>query len=653
MGVAAGGLPGAPIVAQDVAVGEGILVRRTLRGQAAGCAGLIVHGPVGTGGGGEEVVAVRRFGGEAVGGQGAVGAAAGFAGGLFRAGGGAAGAAIGLNARRAAAYSTLAGVGTAAGGCPGAPCVGTLGGRYHIAALAHHRCGAVAIVLAAVADDGIGLGAAVMEARVIVPGFIIQPAAGEIVLLCRCYLRRTILAGYRSGAVAVVVVGGVAAVDRYGQLGFVAGLVGHDDGLHACGRGEQELAAAVQKHGVGVDRDRIHIFLGDGDGLGLAVDLAVLHTADDGTYGVQNDPVGADIRNQVGAVSKSRIDDIRIVGGDGKGVGIIGKGPGLEVGCGEILLAEQIRDADGIAAVIACGDGHVLLAVKEQAEGDVMEEAAPLVLADLDLAGGRLGIPPPGCQGDACHAVLIGKAGVGGIGRNGHAAARPAVEGPATLPGGRDCAAQHRIEPAHTDFIGHGCAAGGVEADSVVLGRPDGIEGDGLIDFIDGVQRIGNLAAVQGCPAGLGIAGPGEQGTAEGQRRIDHLAVSDGSARAVCPGLIGDVVGDHDQLQLAGSVVVGYAVGEVRGEIAGIVHAVGVAEHGRGLDAGLTRRTDPQLRPVRQVIDVEDAAEQVEVAGAAGGGVAGDNGRTADMQAAGGAGIKIHAAADIGGVIPD
>ena len=106
----------------------------------------------------------------------------------------------------------------------------------------------------------------------------------------------------------------------------------------------------------------------------------------------------------------------------------------------------------------------------------------------------------------------------------------------------------------------YSAAAVGIEGHGVLIGCPHGVEGDGCVFLVDRVEGIDFFAAVNGGPAGLGIAGAGEGFTGKGEGKAFNFGGCRHCAGAVCAGGIGDGVGvgfRHGQrngLEFAGEV---------------------------------------------------------------------------------------------------
>ena len=89
----------------------------------------------------------------------------------------------------------------------------------------------------------------------------------------------------------------------------------------------------------------------------------------------------------------------------------------------------------------------------------------------------------------------------------------------------------------------YSAAAVGIEGNGVLIGCPHGVEGDGFVVLVDRAEVIVFFAAVEGGPAGLGIAGAGEGFTGKGEGKVFGLGGCRRCAGAVCAGVVGDGVG--------------------------------------------------------------------------------------------------------------
>ena len=106
----------------------------------------------------------------------------------------------------------------------------------------------------------------------------------------------------------------------------------------------------------------------------------------------------------------------------------------------------------------------------------------------------------------------------------------------------------------------YSAAAVGIEGNGVLIGCPHGVEGDGCVFLIDRAEGIDFFAAVNGGPAGLGIAGAAEGLFRKLEVKAFDLGVRRHCAGAVCAGGVGDGVGggfrhgQGDAFEFAGEV---------------------------------------------------------------------------------------------------
>ena len=89
----------------------------------------------------------------------------------------------------------------------------------------------------------------------------------------------------------------------------------------------------------------------------------------------------------------------------------------------------------------------------------------------------------------------------------------------------------------------YSAAAVGIEGNGVLIGCPHGVEGDGCVFLVDRAEVIDFFTAVNGGPAGLGIAGAGEGFTGKGEGKAFNFGGCRRRSRAVCAGGVGDGVG--------------------------------------------------------------------------------------------------------------
>ena len=463
-----------------------------------------------------------------------------------------------------------------------------------------------------------------------------------------------IAAEHGRGAIAVVIGGGVAAVDRDGHPCGVARPVGGRDRLRAFGRGEEIAPVGIGQKRRVADRYGGQRRVADGEGLCRAVDRAIRQPGDDGRGRVKDQPVGGQVTEQIGAVGQLGINDHPALRREADRAGVGQEGHLRQFVLGQRRVGQQVGDLYRIAAVILGRDRDLLRIAEEQAEGDLMEEFAPCVFTDPDLAGRALAILPLRREGNARYRVVFGQIGIGRALADGRVAAAPADERPAVLRWGRN-GFDHLVRPQQIRPVGDCRAAVRVKFDGVALGRPNGIKRDRCVRVVDAVERIGRLSAVDHRPAGLRAAFAGEGCVAQDERLADLFLVDDRVALAVRARPIGDRVGDDGQLQLVFRMIAGIIPCLVGREEAGAVGRISGAEHDRGIHGRSDRGGDADLRAVRHRSGDGQrfAGGEIDVVRAAGGGVIFDDRSAADVQLAGIAAVDIDPAAGFGGVVFD
>ena len=106
----------------------------------------------------------------------------------------------------------------------------------------------------------------------------------------------------------------------------------------------------------------------------------------------------------------------------------------------------------------------------------------------------------------------------------------------------------------------YSAAAVGIEGHGVLIGCPHGVEGDGCVFLVDRAEVIDFFTAVNGGPAGLGIAGAVEEFIGKGEVKVFNFDGCRRRSRAVCAGIVGDSVGvgfrhgQGDVFEFAGEV---------------------------------------------------------------------------------------------------
>ena len=106
----------------------------------------------------------------------------------------------------------------------------------------------------------------------------------------------------------------------------------------------------------------------------------------------------------------------------------------------------------------------------------------------------------------------------------------------------------------------YSAAAVGIEGNGVLIGCPHGVEGDDFVVRVDRAEVIDFFTAVNGGPAGLGIAGAVEEFIGKGEGKVFNFDGCRRRSRAVCAGIVGDSVGvgfrhgQGDVFEFAGEV---------------------------------------------------------------------------------------------------
>ena len=314
-------------------------------------------------------------------------------------------------------------------------------------------------------------------------------------------------------------------IDRNGHFGCVARLVGDNDPLPAVCRSKGKAAVFVKRDRRAVYGDGIHIFLVDRDCLCLAIGLAVLYALDYGACSVQHDTVRANVVRIARLIGQSHIDNVFVIGGNAERCGVRREGHAVKRRLGQLLIGQQIFNRNRLAAVVGGVYRHRLRVLKEQPEGDIVEERFPAVLADFDFARWLFAVFPLGRDGHIlgghgrgnfrlpAHEGVAGFGGSCGGGdgravvlRNGcDRAAAVRVKGHGVLvdaPLGRDGhvlgghgRGNFRL-PAHEGIAGLAGSCGGVNCRVVTLG--DGVDGAAAVGIKGDGVRIRRPLGCQG-----------------------------------------------------------------------------------------------------------------------------------------------------------
>ena len=183
-------------------------------------------------------------------------------------------------------------------------------------------------------------------------------------------------------------------VDRYGHFGGVARLVGDNDFLLAVCRREDKAAGCVKCDRRAVYSDGVHILFVNGDRLRLAVGLAVFYAGDNRACSVKHNAVRANVVRIARRIGQFDIDNVFVIGVNAERCGVYCEGHAVKLRFGKLFNRQQIFNRYRLTAVVGCGDRHRLRVLKEQTEGDIVEERFPTVLADFNFARGLFGVSP-------------------------------------------------------------------------------------------------------------------------------------------------------------------------------------------------------------------------------------------------------------------
>lgn len=131
--------------------------------------------------------------------------------------------------------------------------------------------------------------------------------------------------------------------------------------------------------------------------------FAGFNAGDNGDCCVQHDAVCVNVGNVSAGIGQFCINNILVIGIDTERCGICRKGHSRKFRFGKRLFAQQVFNCHRLAAVVSGRNSYRLRILKEQTEGDGVEERFPTVLADFDFAGGLFAVFP--LCGD-CDALL-------------------------------------------------------------------------------------------------------------------------------------------------------------------------------------------------------------------------------------------------------
>ena len=186
---------------------------------------------------------------------------------------------------------------------------------------------------------------------------------------------------------------GMPVVDRYGHFGGVACLVGSNNLLLAVCRREGKAVVFVKRDLRAVYGDSVHILFVNGDRLCFTVGLAVFYAADDRLNIIKCYTVGTKVCYIQPRVNKHCINNVFPVGVYAKRLLISAEYKRLKLRLGKILIGHQIGNKHG-SAVVGGVYRHRLRILKEQAEGDFIQEFLPFVGAYDNFARGLFNVFP-------------------------------------------------------------------------------------------------------------------------------------------------------------------------------------------------------------------------------------------------------------------
>ena len=298
-------------------------------------------------------------------------------------------------------------------------------------------------------------------------------------------------------------------VDRHGHLSGVAGFVGDYDSLPAFRRRESKAAAFVKCDLCAVYGDGVHILFVNGDRLRLAVGLAVFYAGDHGACAVKHNAVRANVVHVARLIGKSDIDNIFVIGVNAERCGVRCEGHAVKLRFGKLFSRQQIFDRNRLAAVVGCGDGHRLRVLKEQAEGDVVEERFPTILVDFNFTRGLFAVFPQRLDCD------VSGDGHGGVHRILRTVYLPRLE---LLSFGRNKLALRQIILAAVQYLLGGHCGGDLLGQILRLGAAARIKSDGMIVALFKCCGDGNISLRLGEGIGILPNRNGGSGAVDGQR---------------------------------------------------------------------------------------------------------------------------------------
>jgi len=179
---------------------------------------------------------------------------------------------------------------------------------------------------------------------------------------------------------------GVSVVHGYDNPCFIACLVGHNNRLlTACGR-ENKLTVFIKDDFRTVHLHCADIFFVNGNSLCRAIGFAGFNAGDNGACSVKHNTVCVNVGNVSAGIGQFCINNILVIGIDTERCGICRKGHSRKFRFGKRLFAQQVFNCHRLAAVVSGRNSYRLRILKEQTEGDGVEERLPVVFGNLDFA---------------------------------------------------------------------------------------------------------------------------------------------------------------------------------------------------------------------------------------------------------------------------
>ena len=175
-------------------------------------------------------------------------------------------------------------------------------------------------------------------------------------------------------------------VDRNDHLGGVARFVDDNDSLLAVCRSKGKAVVFIKHDRRSVYGDGVHILFVNGDRLCIAVGLAVLNAGNNRACSVKHNAVRANVVRIARRIGQFDIDNVFVIGVNAERCGVRCEGHAVKLRFGKLFSRQQIFNRYRLTAVVGCGDRHRLRVLKEQPEGDIVEERFPTILADFNFA---------------------------------------------------------------------------------------------------------------------------------------------------------------------------------------------------------------------------------------------------------------------------